>query len=188
MFSNMKRYKHALYAGSLKENTTILHTTLMRQKVMLMPGFFPQCLIHEKDCNTLANMEKHIIVGFDMNQNTSILCKACRSIICQECARRNDYSKWPNCVALEEVDMLPPFVFCDKRGKRAALISGALPGEASYMLLDKKTVLFQHMKCGSINCSSCLQDNNVCSKCGASDLGFLLLIIKGEMQNPWKSI
>jgi hypothetical protein len=178
MASNMEKYTRASIVEATKEKTRVALSASSKRSVVMTPGVFPVCAACGKDCRTLADDKYRIQVGLKETADAPLLCRACRSVLCQQCAgatgSRQDSRPCPQCGSAEGLDWLLPFVFCDKCGKRAALLSGALPGEATYMLLDKGAVPFRCTECQSISCADCLSKNNTCQNCGSSKLGFFV--------------
>lgn len=170
--SNMGKYTNVSIVESTKENTEVANPAFSKCSVVMTPGVFPVCAVCGKDCQTLANDKYAIQVGTKESSDTPMLCRACKSVVCQQCAGVTKKSSLvcSKCGATEGFDWLLPFVFCDKCGKRAALISGAVKGKATYMLLDKGAVPVRCTECQAISCADCLSKNNTCQKCGSSKL------------------
>lgn len=174
MKSNMEKYTHASFVETTRERKGDSVSPVSGRSVVMVPGVFPVCAVCEKDCRTLADDKYQIQVGSKMTPDTPMLCRACKSVVCQECVVMADVDKsvppCRKCGSSKGIDWLLPFVFCDSCGKRSALISGATQGEATYMLLDKGATPLRCTQCQSINCADCLSKNNACKKCGASPL------------------
>ena len=162
-WSNTEKYQHVDYKESMKGKIEFPNGAL---SVVLTPGIFPQCAHCGKDCTTLSNEQRHIEVFSKNSMDMPMLCRACKSIICQECVGEN-LSTCPKCNVSDGLDLVLPFAFCERCGKRAALVSGGIPKEASYLLLDAGAVLFSCPSCGSLNCAGCLHESNSkCKQCG----------------------
>lgn len=171
MQSNMQKYTQATFVEATKEQAAP-STIAPRSNVVMTPGVFPVCSVCGKDCRTLANDKYHILVGIEESSASPMLCRTCKSVVCQQCAHgvenKEKFMLCPKCGAREGLDWLLPFVYCDTCGKRAALISGAVPGEATYMLLDKGAVPIRCTECQALNCADCRSKKNTCQKCGSS--------------------
>ncbi len=173
MPSNTERYKRVLSIASKAQRATISGL-----QVVLLPGVFPQCAVCGKDCRTLENEEKHILVDSDQSHDAPMLCRSCRSVVCQECAHAKQtspgYKTCPHCGASAGLLWAVPFAFCDACGKRAALFFRPTLRKATFQLLDQGAVPFRCTKCGTITCAVCLAEKRVCPNCGGTDLGIFL--------------
>ncbi|VAW69172.1 hypothetical protein MNBD_GAMMA09-3248 [hydrothermal vent metagenome] len=168
MKSNLEKYTKVSFIQTLNETTNVADTN-KNGELLLSPGAYPVCSKCGKDCKTLANEKNHSLTGTVDTLDSPMVCQSCKSVICEECARGNEMG-CGNCSTQKRLSMLIPFVFCDTCGKRAALISFAKRGEATYMQLDQGAVPLRCPKCQAINCVTCLADKKGCKKCGASEL------------------
>jgi len=172
MKSNHDKYTKVSFVETLNE-TTAAADAGTKSGLLLSPGAYPVCSKCGKDCKTLTNEKNHLLTGTENTLNSPMVCQSCNSVICEECAN-NRKMACPQCDAQHSLSMLVPFVFCDTCGKRAALMSSARPGEATYMQLDQGAIPLRCTKCQAINCVSCLSNTKVCQKCGASELDFFV--------------
>jgi hypothetical protein len=178
MKSNLEKYSHAAFVEATKEKLETAPSTSFEGGIVLVPGVFPVCAICGKDCKPMANENYHILIGLTETRDVPLLCRKCRNIVCQECAKATGnlekLEQCPECGSSEGFDWVIPFAYCEICGKRAALISMAHPGDATYMLLDKGAILLQCGSCSAISCMECFNQTKKCKKCGSSQQDFFV--------------
>jgi len=178
MKSNLEKYSHASFVETTKEKLETTTSPSFESGIVLVPGVFPVCVICGKDCKPMANENYQILIGSTETRDVPLLCRKCRNIVCQECAKATEnlgkLEQCPKCVSSDGFDWVIPFAYCEICGKRAALISMAHPGDATYMPLDKGAILLKCGSCSSISCMECFNQTSTCKKCGSSQQDFFV--------------